>query len=335
MNLTKKIARNILFPITIGVGLEKLFLRGNQNKILNIYYHGVVTKDSNYFTPRHLEINQFEKHLQYFKRNFDVISMEEAFLLKSEGRKVKKPTISISFDDGYKNNFDNALPLLVKYDIKATFFISGLCTENNDKSILWTDIIPFINFFNKNKVIEIDNQKFINDRNSDTGISLIQYLKKLDAEKRDSLIQQLSDNYNLDELLDKVDPEIWSLMNTNEIQICGDTDQIDIQSHGFNHYNLANINIKTATDDMLKSKIELEKIISSKVDMLCFPDGNYDDNVIIAAENMGYSKFVCCDYISKDHSQNKSIMDRYGVANTTTYESNMFFINRNFKEKGF
>ena len=37
-----------------------------------------------------------------------------------------KKTITISFDDGFANNLNVALPILEKYDIPVTFFVSGI-----------------------------------------------------------------------------------------------------------------------------------------------------------------------------------------------------------------
>jgi peptidoglycan/xylan/chitin deacetylase (PgdA/CDA1 family) len=65
----------------------------------------------------------FEKHLIFIKDNYDVISLSEL-----SGRIISKNLIgneaAITFDDGYQDNITNALPLLEKYDIPATIFIT-------------------------------------------------------------------------------------------------------------------------------------------------------------------------------------------------------------------
>ena len=40
--------------------------------------------------------------------------------------------ISITFDDGFKNNFLEALPILKKYNIKATFYVSSALVNTSD-----------------------------------------------------------------------------------------------------------------------------------------------------------------------------------------------------------
>ncbi len=49
-----------------------------------------------------------------------VQSLEEALRAEGQGG---KPRVVISFDDGYEDNFTNALPILNQYGYKATFFI--------------------------------------------------------------------------------------------------------------------------------------------------------------------------------------------------------------------
>ena len=45
----------------------------------------------------------------------------------------------ITFDDGYKNNYDVAIPILALYDIKAVFFITYNLVNKNET--LWIDLI--------------------------------------------------------------------------------------------------------------------------------------------------------------------------------------------------
>ena len=58
-------------------------------------YHGVTQKNSNYFSPRHISSDQFEKHLKYFSKEFDVISLSEAFEYLKNNYKPKRKTLTI------------------------------------------------------------------------------------------------------------------------------------------------------------------------------------------------------------------------------------------------
>ncbi len=69
----------------------------------------------------------FEKHLQFFKKkNFQTLSfsdLKDFRDLKKDPSLFPKNPLLITFDDGYVNNLENAVPLLEKYNFKACFFL--------------------------------------------------------------------------------------------------------------------------------------------------------------------------------------------------------------------
>lgn len=70
-----------------------------------------------------LSASLFEEHLKYLaQEGYRVVSVAQlADILRSNGNLEK--VVAMSFDDGYKNNHSDALPLLKKYNAKASFYI--------------------------------------------------------------------------------------------------------------------------------------------------------------------------------------------------------------------
>ena len=65
----------------------------------------------------------FESHLAYLKgEGYTIVSVEELAKRLNAGQSVDK-YVALSFDDGYKNNYSVVLPLLKKYDARASFFV--------------------------------------------------------------------------------------------------------------------------------------------------------------------------------------------------------------------
>ena len=91
-----------------------------------ISYHSI--SDEN--CPISLGINEFERQLAFFKKNnFQSIHFNE---IKNNSSKK----FIITFDDGYKDLIENALPLLKKYNFKATCLI---VTNLIGKSNMWDE----------------------------------------------------------------------------------------------------------------------------------------------------------------------------------------------------
>lgn len=89
-----------------------------------LMYHAVgpetgVDWPKNLIMPEEL----FESHLKYLKDNgYTIVSVQQLAARLAQGENVDK-YIALSFDDGYKNNHSVVLPLLKKYDAKASFFV--------------------------------------------------------------------------------------------------------------------------------------------------------------------------------------------------------------------
>lgn len=67
---------------------------------------------------------QFEAHLAYLRQaGFETISLEQlSYALSQQAILPPKPII-LTFDDGHRDHYENAFPLLKKYSYTATFFI--------------------------------------------------------------------------------------------------------------------------------------------------------------------------------------------------------------------
>mgnify|MGYP001157139812 FL=1 len=77
----------------------------------------------NYHTTYPCYEENFIKHLKFYKKYFEVIN--ENVLINELGSLTKnsKPKILITFDDGHVTNYNLAVKILDKFDIKASFFI--------------------------------------------------------------------------------------------------------------------------------------------------------------------------------------------------------------------
>ena len=78
-----------------------------------INYHDIPTQ----------EIFQFEEQLQYFSKHFSSVGYEDLLYLTEGAWNSDKPGLIISFDDGYRSNFELVAPLLEKYGFTGWFFI--------------------------------------------------------------------------------------------------------------------------------------------------------------------------------------------------------------------
>lgn len=321
MNPLKKIARKIVFPTMLKFHIDQLIQYFAGNAILNIMYHGVVVDDSTYFSPRHITTDQFEKQLIYYKKNFDIISVTEAFNRVQNNIPSKKKTLTISFDDGFKNNLTTALPLLEKHNIPTTFFISGICVEEMKTRTLWSEFIAALNYFYKDTTIQLGKYQFANLHETTEGFSLADFLKSCSYSERESYLQEIKTTYNLATKIASLPNEIWELMTKEELRDLAKSSIVDIGSHGYNHYNLGEISLPEAKKELVNSKKVLQEITGQEINMIGYPDGSYTTAIKDLAEEVGYRYQMAVNYKCSTDSTDQRIMNRHGVSSTTTFAS--------------
>lgn len=334
MKLTKKIARKFIFPSLMGLSIDKLIRMSSSNSILNIMYHGVVEKDTNFFSPRNLHHEQFEQQLIYLKKNFNIVRLKDAFEMIEHKSRPKRKTITISFDDGLVNNLHMALPLLEKHEIPATFFISSVCVENMDLRCLWAEKIAALKYFYPHETIKVGNYTFNNymEIHQQKGIETI--IKNCHHDERDALLEELVEKYDLINKMNEIPEEAWRLMNKEQLIQFASSKYVDIGSHGHLHYNLGIIDKNKAIEDLKKSKTLLEQTIGKEVDMIAYPDGSYNQSIKDAAEKYGFKYQLAVNYLLDNDKNDRRILNRHGISSRTTFASNMIFLNLAFSKKG-
>jgi len=103
----------------------------SKNKVRNFFYptarillyHRIAdVKDDPYLLS--VSPKNFSDQIQFLKTNFNLVSLG-TLILDLKNSRLKNRTIAITFDDGYEDNFSNALPILEKLNAPATIFITA------------------------------------------------------------------------------------------------------------------------------------------------------------------------------------------------------------------
>ena len=121
-----------------------------------LLYHSVHTENDKQLVCDSWSIskNEFEKHLKYISKYCIPVSIETISQCLRENKKLNPKWIAITFDDGFSNVINNALPLLKKYEIPWTFCIPSYCIE--EYRIPWQTELSIINSLITNENIKND-----------------------------------------------------------------------------------------------------------------------------------------------------------------------------------
>jgi peptidoglycan/xylan/chitin deacetylase (PgdA/CDA1 family) len=100
---------------------DALRRRNGRAPIVVLYYHRVADDAANEWTVTN---KMFRRQMLWLKGRFDMISLDEAQKRIRSGRN-ERPAVSVTFDDGYAENCQQAIPLLIQEKIPCTYFVSN------------------------------------------------------------------------------------------------------------------------------------------------------------------------------------------------------------------
>ncbi len=254
-------------------------------KVRNFLFHRVSPVRDQLWDPMSVEL--FDKCISYISSRYEVITIENLPNIDYRNSKLKYATIS--FDDGYKDNIDYALPILNKYKVKASFYVVTDCIENNIPT--WTHILEFLFQNSRKSEISLDFD-FLPDElrtsillGSRAKIYYVKklkpWLKKIPSFERKLVLDRIMEVFNDVEL-----PKI--MMNWDDLKILMSYGHI-IGSHTVTHNMLGTI----SDDNELKKELELSaKTITEKLGVfpltISYPVGSYNENVIKFSKLAGY-----------------------------------------------
>src|SRR5437867_7058827 len=125
----KRSLKSLLGRIVFESRLSAILLR---NAAVIVAFHRI--HDSAGSDGLSISVGMFERYCRFFMRHFRVISLRDLVHRLERGRELSRD-LAITFDDGYRDNFENAAPVLEKLGLPATFFVVTRW--------IGTDIVPF------------------------------------------------------------------------------------------------------------------------------------------------------------------------------------------------
>ena len=112
-------------------------------KIYFITYHYIrPIKKSKYPNLKGMELKKFKSQLNKLMKNFKILNIDDLVEIFRNKKRLKKNSCVLTFDDGYKDNFQYVFPELKKRKIMGFFFPSVNSTKKKD--ILAVNKIQFI-----------------------------------------------------------------------------------------------------------------------------------------------------------------------------------------------
>lgn len=293
--------------VMLKIGWSKHMLANRYGERI-LLFHGIDKVNETKYNSRFVSIDYFEKLIKHITENYNVISIDDYYQKKFKSNTLN---IAITFDDGYLNNYLYAIPILKKYNVPASFYIT---TIHNKAEYLWPDFIDLVSYYtDKQEVLFEQNIYHKNHKNEFLyqGNSLKNVAKTIPYSMIELLYPVFMEDWN--NLPKENLNEYWKLMSPLHIKSIADDSLFSIGAHSETHVNLSAIHIKEAKEDILNNKKQLEHICGHNISEFAFPFGYYNAELVQFCEEIGYDKILLVDYNSKTDRKNKALKNRFVI----------------------
>ncbi len=244
----------------------------------------------------YVNVETFEQHVRYLKENYNIVSLETLRDLIGNAKSFKnnKPFISITFDDGWKDFYDNAFPVLLENKIYATVFLP---TEYiGTKKAFWVDRLGVVMLESNHGrpvsgkiasggpvIKEIMNMPGTLMERFENAISI---LKNYSDKEIEAVVDELTEIAGVDDTKDG-----RAFLSWEEVKIMNETGYIQFGSHTQNHVILTNVPQEVVRRELVNSRKKLceERVVSESFVPFTYPNGNHTDDIQNMVEETGYS----------------------------------------------
>lgn len=271
--LKKKIAP-VLHRLSF-VSRNSLYMARYKHAVRVFMFHGVGGSDC--------PADVFALQMQYLKKHYSVISLKAAVEKVVAQNFYFSNEVVLTFDDGLRNNFTVAYPILLQLGLPATFFVCPSLIET--RVWLWAyemeqRLLTITNFN-----LSILCKKFSismnpNNSNDMTVVleQIIEWMKTLDTVYRKSVeaaVRELTPDF----MPTQTHLSMFESMTWDELRSLS-PELITIGSHTVSHPILTKLSLDEMRFEIEESKRWLEQSLNRPVEYFCYPNGDMNEEIV-------------------------------------------------------
>lgn len=247
--------------------------RVSRAKYLILCYHRVGTEGIPYYCT--LPPAQFEMQMRYLRDHCRVLSLGQMVDELKNPPAVCEHAVAVTFDDGYSDLYHYALPVLEKYEIPATVYLTTDCIETGE--VAWYDRIFLALQVARGTTLELPLEAGLRlplgsvSQRIECAARIVSILRRTPAAQRKDICALLEQQMNLP--ADKLAGRMLSWEQVHTMRAAG----VFFGAHTLSHPVLSQLPVEEAERELRESKRVLESRLGEPVLDFAFPFGRPED----------------------------------------------------------
>jgi peptidoglycan/xylan/chitin deacetylase (PgdA/CDA1 family) len=255
-------------------------------KFVVLCYHGIGECGNSLLDSPTAEM--FEAQMCFLRQNYRVVSLEEVCRELNSGR-TAEPGVAVTFDDGYRSTYTAAFPVLQKYSVPATIYLTFDTVDSGQ--VAWYDRVFSAMAAAPSGELELDlpgAMRFRLDSREDrlrAALQIVALLRALPNSQRRHCCDVLKEKLRLSN--DEVSGRILTWGQIHSMQDAG----ISFGSHTLSHPVVSQLEPEELERELMDSKRLLEQKLCRPVLDFAFPFGKVTDCNYEAAQVLAKSGY--------------------------------------------
>jgi peptidoglycan/xylan/chitin deacetylase (PgdA/CDA1 family) len=255
-----------------------VFSAHRKQRLSILIYHRVLpVRDP--MRPGEPTVDEFDAQMRILRQFFHPLPLVEAVERLQAGT-LPDGAVCVTFDDGYADNEIHARPVLGKYRIPATVFVS---TGFLNGGRMWNDTVIEVIRGCKDSALDLRELNLGRypldtiEKRREAADSILLQIKHLDPNARIALVNDIAKRGPaLPDNLMLTDTQVQSLARNG----------VSIGAHTVNHPILSSVPVGTAHREIQDSKLYLEKVVQEPINVFAYPNGRPELDYGIAHRNL-------------------------------------------------
>ncbi|HOY21895.1 MAG TPA: polysaccharide deacetylase family protein [Cellvibrio sp.] len=259
-------------------------------KLWVLMYHRILPSSDNRFQQEEpgmlVRPESFAMHLKEIKRNFDVMFLSDWVKAKQSGEPLPAKACAVTFDDGWLDNFEFALPALKAEAVPATLF--AVAEKIGTDFQFWPNIVSMLLLNGAGRHLakqplfsHLESQ--LNSMAAQPSRDQIAHIIFQLKQRSDADIFNALKDINWRSLCpDEIPPALMNWEQLNSMQASG---LVEIGSHTCTHRRLTSALTSAELEhEIVNSKKILQAKLNAPVELFCFPNGDYNAEALSLVE---------------------------------------------------
>jgi peptidoglycan/xylan/chitin deacetylase (PgdA/CDA1 family) len=254
-----------------------------------LVYHRIAPATDNW-SLRPFSPDEFKNQMARFRRYYEVVSLDKLAQSIKNNAVPRHNIAAITFDDGYRDNYVYAFPILKYYGIPATIFVTTGAVDKRE--LFWWDKVVYAVKNVDEEEIELGEFGSFSlgseEQKNNTASMLLKRLKQVPDQTKTDIINKLLSFPEAAVPETLRDQFILSWKEITEMS----KNNIEFGSHTVTHPILTKVSEQTAWNEINQSKESVERHLGRKVESFCYPNGDYNPQVVDLVRKAGFQRAV-------------------------------------------